>query len=128
MDTLIHYHFLTVEGLIFVMLLNIFLPLMFRSDAKRYILYTRMGYFAFWALWSMSIFSGLIVFVFTKHALTLRVDAMIALAIILPILDGYRAIKNKRLWLSNIDASNFSMSIVAIELFLTLLLVAVTKM
>ena len=111
-----------------VMLINLFLPLGLRNSRDKYILYTRIGYFAFWALWSMSLFSGLIVFVFTKHALTLRVDAMIALAVILPVLDGYRAVKNKKIWLSGGDASTFSMSVVGIELLLTLMIVAVTKM
>lgn len=128
MDVLIHYHFLMVEGLMFVMLINLFLPIALRGDIQRYILYTRIGYFAFWALWSMSIFSGLIVFVFTRHQLTLRVDAMIALALILPILDGYRAIKNKKLWLSGNSGASFSMSIVGVELLLTLIVVALTKM
>lgn len=128
MDVLIHYHFLMVEGLMFVMLINLFLPIALRGDIQRYILYTRIGYFAFWALWSMSIFSGLILFVFTRHQLTLRVDAMIALALILPILDGYRAIKNKKLWLSGNSGASFSMSIVGVELLLTLIVVALTKM
>lgn len=128
MDVLIHYHFLTVEGLMLVLLINIFLPLALRSNLNKYILYTRIGYFAFWAFWSMSLFSGLIVFVFTKHALTMRVDMMIALAVILPLLDGYRAIKNKKIWLSGGDAVSFSMSVVGIELLLTLMLIAVTKM
>lgn len=127
MDILIHYHFLTVEGLLLVMLINLFLPLGLRSSIEKLILYTRIGYFAFWALWSMAVFSGLIVFVFTRHELTYRVDAMIALAVILPILDGYRAIKNKKLWLSGSDASSFSMTVVGVELLLTLAVVALTK-
>ena len=127
MDVLIHYHFLMVEGLILVMLINLVLPLGLRNSIEKLILYTRIGYFAFWALWSMTLFSGLIVFVFTRHELTYRVDAMIALAVILPILDGYRAIKNKKLWLSGSDASSFSMTIVGVELLLTLAVVALTK-
>ncbi len=127
MNILIHYHFLTVEGLLFIMLLNLFIPIFLKSDAIRLIFWTRVGYFAFWAFWSMAIFSGLIVFVFTKHLLTPQVDAMIALSIILPILDGYRAIKNKRLWIANQDASSFSMTIVGIELLLTLIVIAISK-
>jgi len=109
------------------MLLNLFLPLFLKSDAIRLIFWTRVGYFAFWAFWSMAVFSGLIVFVFTKHLLTPQIDAMIALSIILPILDGYRAIKNKRLWIANQDASSFSMTIVGIELLLTLIVIAISK-
>jgi len=127
MNILIHYHFLTVEGLLFIMLLNLFIPIFLKSDAIRLIFWTRVGYFAFWAFWSMAVFSGLIVFVFTKHLLTPQVDAMIALSIILPILDGYRAIKNKRLWIANQDASSFSMTIVGIELLLTLIVIAISK-
>jgi len=127
MNILIHYHFLTVEGLLFIMLLNLFIPIFLKSDAIRLIFWTRVGYFAFWAFWSMAIFSGLIVFLFTKHLLTPQIDAMIALSIILPILDGYRAIKNKRLWIANQDASSFSMTIVGIELLLTLIVIAISK-
>ena len=127
MDVLIHYHFLTVEGLLFVIMINLFLPLGLRSKMQKLVFYTRVGYFAFWALWSMSIFSGLIVFVFTRHELTFRVDTMIALAVILPILDGYRAVKNKKLWLSGSDATSFSMTVVGVEMLLTLAVVALSK-
>ena len=116
MDVLIATHRHVVEGWLLVMLLNLFLPLILRRDAVRRIFWTRVGYFAFWAFWSMAVFSGLIVYLFAGHPHTPAVLAMMALSLLLPILDGYRAIRLRKIWNSGKNGLGFSTTIVALEI------------
>ncbi len=120
MDLLLSYHRHLVEGLTLVILLNLFLPLMLRGVPEKRVFWTRVGYFAFWALWSMVLFSGLIVFVFMKQPMTPAVIAMLVVSLLLPILDGYRAIRLKRIWIAGEDGLSFSMKVLMAELLLVL--------
>ena len=120
MEVLLAYHRHTVEGLILVMLINIILPHLLKSNFPKMVLYSRIGFFLFWTLWSMVVFTGVVTLVFTKMHLNLNVWLMIALATILPILDGYRAIRiTKKYWLNGESGIKFSNIVVGVELFLT---------
>ena len=120
MDVLIGYHRHLVEGLLLILLLNLLLPWILRSSREKRIFYTRIGYFAFWALWSMVAFSGLMVWLFAGRPLTLPVTAMLALAVLLPLLDIYRAVRLKRLWFSGSEGLGLNTSVVGLELALTI--------
>jgi len=120
MDVLTGYHRHLVEGLVLILLLNLSLPWVLRSSAERRIFYTRIGYFAFWALWSMVAFSGLMVWLFAGRPLTPPVTAMLALAGLLPLLDIYRALRLKKIWLSGSEGLGFNTSVVGLELLLTI--------
>ena len=120
MDVLIATHRHLVEGLLLVILLNLFVPAMLRARPDRRVLWTRIGYFAFWALWSMVLFSGLIVFVFMREPMTPSVIGMLAAAVVLPLLDGYRAIRLKKLWIAGEEGLGFSMKILGVEMLLVL--------
>jgi len=119
-DVLIGYHRHLVEGLLLILLLNLLLPWILRSSREKRIFYTRVGYFAFWALWSMVAFSGLMVWLFAGRPLTLPVTAMLALAVLLPLLDVYRAVRLKRLWLSGSEGLGLNTSVVGLEFALTI--------
>ncbi|WP_457603223.1 hypothetical protein [Nitratifractor sp.] len=120
MDVLIATHRHLVEALLLVILLNLFVPAMLRSSPARRVLWTRIGYFAFWAFWSMVLFSGLIVFVFMREPFTPAVIAMLVVAVLLPILDAYRAIRLKALWKNGEEGLNFSMKVLGTEMLLVL--------
>jgi hypothetical protein len=125
MDVLIGYHRHLVEGWLLVMLLNLLLPWALKNADVKRVFYTRIGYFAFWALWAMVLFSGLMVWIFAGRPMTLPIEAMIAAGALLPLLDGYRAIRLKRIWLSGAKGIAFSSQVVAVEI---LLLLAVTSL
>lgn len=120
MDVLMAYHRHLVEGLVLILLFNLLLPRILRSSPERRIFYTRVGYFAFWALWSMVVFSGLMVWLFAGRPLTLPVTTMLVLAGLLPLLDIYRALRLKRLWLSGSEGLGFNCAVVGLELLLTI--------
>jgi hypothetical protein len=122
MDVLIGYHRHLVEGWLLVMLFNLLVPWVFKDvDVKR-VFYTRIGYFAFWALWSMVVFSGLMVWIFAGRPMHFSVEIMMMASLLLPVLDGYRAIRLKRIWLAESKGVGFSSLITGIEI-LTLLVV-----
>ena len=125
MELLITYHRNIVEGLLLVTVLNLFLPWAFSKNIVRMIFWTRIGFFAFWALWAMTLFTGLIVFVFMKQKLTIPVDIMIAAGVLLPFLDGYRAVKLRKIWQKELTGLKFNAIVTVIEI---LVIVAVTLM
>ena len=121
MKILIHYHYVLVELLLFVLVFNLFLPTLLRNKKVSFIKWTRIGYFAFWATWSMAVFSGLIVFIFQRNNLKFDVWVMIIVSIVLAFLEGFRAIKQRKIWLSGELGLKFSNIVVAIEITLVLL-------
>jgi hypothetical protein len=121
MDVLIAYHRHLVEAWLLVLGVNLILPYVLRNDLPKRVFYTRIGYFVFWALWAMVGFSGLMVWLFAGRPHTLPVDLMIALIVVLPLLDGYRAIRLKKLWLAGEEGVGFSMAVVGIEIALVTL-------
>ena len=121
MEVLIGYHRHLVEALLLVLGVNLLLPYLLRHDLPKRVFYTRIGYFVFWAAWAMVAFSGLMVWIFAGRPHTLPVDLMIVLVLLLPILDGYRAIRLKKLWLAEQDGIGFSMAVVGIEIALVTL-------
>ena len=124
MEYLINKHLFLVEVFLGVLVFNLTIPFLLKKNIVKFVKWVRVGYFLFWALWAMVVFSGLIVFMFQKRALPFDVVFMIVISFILPILDGYRAIKLKRIWI-NSDFKDlgikFSTIIVAIEIILVLI-------
>jgi len=118
MDVLIGYHWRLVEGWLLIMVLNLLLPSLLRGNVSKRILYTRIGYFAFWALWSMTAFSGLMVWLFAGRPLHWEIGLMIALFALLPVMDGVRAFRLAKLWRQGEDGVPFSSGVVGLELLL----------
>jgi len=116
MDVLIGYHRHLVEARLVILGLNLILPYALRSDPVRRVFYTRIGYFAFWAFWSMAAFSGLMVWLFAGRPMTPPVILMLGALALLPILDGYRAIRPRKLWMAGEEGIGFSMAVVAVEI------------
>ncbi len=102
--------------------LNLLLPYVLRRQPERRILWTRIGYFTFWAFWAMVGFSGLIVWIFAGRPMNLSIVLMWALIVIMPLLDAYRAFRLKILWNSGEEGIGFSMTVVAAEMVLVLAL------
>jgi hypothetical protein len=116
LDEIISYHRYMVEILLFVLIVNLALPFLLKQNIEKMVFWTRIGYFAFWMFWSMNIFAGLIVFMFTGRELTLSVIMMIVASVFLGSMDSYRAIKSRRLWLKELDANRFSAMVILGEI------------
>jgi len=94
MEVLLAYHRHTVEGLILVMILNILIPYFKKPNYEKIILFSRIGFFLFWTLWSMVVFTGIIILVFKRMSMTQEVWFMIVLVYFYLPLMGYRSYKN----------------------------------
>jgi len=55
---------------------------------------------------------------FTHRILTLSVVLMIAVSIVLALLEGYRAMRTRKLWMQGLEASRFSATILGMEILL----------
>jgi len=119
---LIHYHETLVKVFLFVIVINMLLPYIFKNNLTNFIKYTRIGFFAFWGAWAMVVFSGLIVFVFMKQPQSIAIYGMIATAVILPFLDGFRAVKLTKIWKEKQFGNKFNLTILLIELAIIILI------
>jgi hypothetical protein len=122
-EMLLSTHVVLVKFFIVALLLIMLVPNMLKSDLTRVVFWSRIGYFLFWAAWTMVVFSGLLIFAVKHGELSLSVAVMIVAAIVLGALDGYRAVKMKKFWLKDENGLKFSNMLVALEL---LIVVAVT--
>jgi len=127
LDEIISYHRYIVEILLFMVVLNMILPPLLKQNIEKMVFWTRIGYFAFWMFWSMTIFAGLIVYMFTGRDLTLSVMAMIVGSVVLGALDTYRAIGTKKRWMAGVEAGRFSLILLIAEavLIITISLAAI---
>ena len=116
MNYLISYHKYLVEILLFVIVANIAVQIIFKDNFDRFVKYSRIGYFTFWAFWAMVAFSGLVVFAFQRGVLSSAVIVMLISVIVLPILDGYRAIKVGKLWRQGEKGIKLSIAIMLAEI------------
>jgi len=116
MNYLISYHKYLVEILLFVIVANIAVQLIFKDNFERLVKFSRIGYFTFWAFWAMVAFSGLVVFAFQRGVLSSAVIVMIISVIVLPILDGYRAVKVGKLWRQDDKGIKLSITIMLAEI------------
>jgi len=125
LETLISTHALMAKILIYALLIVLALPNFFKNDITKVVFYTRIGYFTFWAAWTIVVFSGLLAFAVERGALPPAVFIMIAISIILPAFDIYRAVKLKKIWLKGENGLKFSNIIIAIELLLSIAVVII---
>jgi len=124
MTEILAWHRWVAEGLLFVMLLNLASPYFLRSQPERMIFWTRVGYFAFWAFWTMVVFGGLIAWIFKLQAWPATVIAMVMVAVVLIPIDIYRALALKKLWISGNDGIGFNTRWIGIEIALTSAMIA----
>ena len=88
------------------------------------IFWTRVGYFAFWAFWTMVVFGGLITWIFKLQAWPMTVIAMVGVAALLVPIDIYRALTLKKIWISGRDGVGFNALWVGIEIVLVAAMIA----
>jgi len=119
LDEIIDYHRWAVYGLLAVMGLNMLIPYLLRTEMVRMVFWTRVGYFAFWAFWTMVAFGGLITWLFKLREMPPTVIAMMIVLFVLMPIEIYRAVKLKLLWLQGTDGLGFNALLLWSELILT---------
>ena len=120
LDEIIGYHRWAVYGLLAVMGYNLLIPMLMRSQILKMIFWTRVGYFAFWAFWTMVVFGGIITWIFKLRELSLPVLAMMVVSAVLLGIESMRPFKLKALWLSGEDGIKANTLMVGSEWLMTL--------
>jgi len=120
---LIEIHTVVIKVLLFTLLLIVVVPNFFKKSISRLIFYTRVGYFAFWAVWSAVVFNGLLLLAIERGRVSVAIIAMITASIAIALLEAYRAITLKKIWQKEQNGLKFSNIILLIEL---VIVVAVT--
>ncbi len=120
LDEIIDYHRWVVYGLLAVMVYNLLTPYLLRAQPPKMIFWTRVGYFAFWAFWSMVIFGGLITWLFKLREFPPSVITMIVVSVVLLGIEAMRPFKLKALWLTGEDGIKLNTLMVGSELLMTL--------
>ena len=120
LDEIIDYHRWVVYGLLAVMVYNLSVPYLLREQPPKMIFWTRVGFFAFWAFWSMVIFGGFIVWLFKLQELPPSIIVMMVVSVVLLGIEAMRPFKLKALWLAGEDGIKLNTLMVGSELFMTL--------
>ena len=120
LELLLQTHLYMVKFFIVALVIIGALPNLLRSSFERIIFWSRIGFFLFWAAWTMVVFSGLLIFAVERGELKVAVVVMIVASTLLAFLDGYRAVKLKKYWLQEESGLKFSNTIVLLETFIVI--------
>ncbi len=113
-------HLYTVKFFLFVLVVIGVLPNLIKSNLERQILWSRVGFYLFWAGWTMVVFSGLLIFAIERGQMKAAVLMMIAASALLAFLDIFRARKLKKIWLEKESGLRLSNGIVFVEILVVI--------
>ncbi len=113
-------HLYTVKFFLFVLVVIGVLPNLIKSNLERQILWSRVGFYLFWAAWTMVVFSGLLIFAIEQGQMKVAVLMMIAASALLAFLDIFRARKLKKIWLEKESGLRLSNGIVFVEILVVI--------
>ena len=113
-------HLYTVKFFLFVLVVIGVLPNLIKSNLERQILWSRIGFYLFWAGWTMVVFSGLLIFAIEQGQMKIAVLMMIAASALLAFLDIFRARKLKKIWLEKESGLRLSNGIVFVEILVVI--------
>ncbi len=116
LEMLLQTHTVLVEFFIFALLTIAVLPNFLKENMSKTVFWSRIGYFLFWAAWTMVSFSGLLVFAVKRGELSVSVTVMIIATAALAFLDSYRAFKLKKFWIAQKSGLKFSNMVLLLEI------------
>lgn len=118
LETILSYHNYIIWITVFIMLVNMILPYIYRKSPDKMIFYSRVGYFFFWAALVILIFSGMMAFMFTGRNSNSLFWLMLIVSVLLGGLEILRSSKSKKLWIIGEHALKISTKIIWIEILL----------
>ena len=114
----ITYHLVTIEMLLAAMIFNLVVSQLIKEPFAKII---RSGYFLFWAMVSMVIFAGTVLFLIAASSFDVRVFVMVLGIVVIGIIEFKRVRANTMLWMQ--EKSIKKSSLLSIMTEITLLLV-----
>jgi hypothetical protein len=113
----ITYHLVTIEMLLAAMIFNLVVSQLVKEPFAKII---RSGYFLFWAMVSMVIFAGTVLFLIAASSFDVRVFVMVLGIVVIGIIEFKRVRANTMLWMQ--EKSIKKSSLLSITTEITLLL------
>jgi hypothetical protein len=116
-EEVITYHLVTIKMLLTVLIFNLIVSQLAKESFSKIV---RIGYFLFWALVSMVIFAGMVLFLIASSTLDLRVIVMLLSIIVTGIIEFKRVKANARYWSQGQSITKSSSISILIEIVLLL--------
>jgi hypothetical protein len=113
----ITYHLVTIEMLLAAMIFNLTVSQLVKEPFAKII---RSGYFLFWAMVSMVIFAGIVLFLITTSSFDVRVFTMVLGIVAIGIIEFKRVRANTMLWTQEKSIKKSSLLSITIEITLLL--------
>ena len=110
------YHVVTIKLFLFLLVINLLVPWLFKRNEMREIRATRITFFLFSSLLSMVAFTGVILLMIAELSWSTRMSLMVAASVALAGVEIARSIKLRHLWLSDESGVSFSWRYVLIEI------------
>jgi len=114
------YHAVMIKIFLFLLLINLLIPSLFKSNRAREIKGTRISYFLFSALLAMTAFTGMILYMLMDIPWNLEMTSMVAIFLLLSAIEIARSRRLRRAWLEGESAVSFSWRYVVLEIVLTI--------
>ncbi len=109
------YHLVTIEMLLIVMIFNLVASQLVKEPFAKIV---RSGYFLFWAIVSMVIFAGTVLFLIASSSFDLRVFVMVLGIVVIGIIEFKRVRVNAALWSQEQSIKKSSLLSISIEIVL----------
>ena len=113
----ITYHLVTIEMLLAAMIFNLTVSQLVKEPFAKII---RSGYFLFWAMVSMVIFAGIVLFLIAASSFDVRVFVMVLGIVVIGIIEFKRVRANTMLWMQEKSIKKSSLLSITIEVTLLL--------
>lgn len=98
LNEILNYHRYVIQILLLAVMFNALLPYVLKSNPKKMIFISRIGYFFFWAMWAIVLFSGMMAFMFSGRDANTNFWLMVISIVIIGVLEGYRSVVSKKSW------------------------------
>ncbi|MEJ2489760.1 MAG: hypothetical protein P8Y50_08270 [Sulfurovaceae bacterium] len=109
----ITYHLVTIEILLATMIFNLTVSQLVKEPFAKII---RSGYFLFWAMVSMVIFAGTVLFLIAASSFDVRVFVMVLGIVVIGIIEFKRVRANTMLWMQEKSIKKSSLLSITIEI------------
>lgn len=113
----ITYHLVTIEMLLAAMIFNLVVSQLIKEPFAKII---RSGYFLFWAMVSMVIFAGTVLFLIAASSFDERVFVMVLGIVVIGIIEFKRVRANTMLWMQEKSIKKSSLLSIMTEIILLL--------
>ncbi|MBN2767667.1 MAG: hypothetical protein JXQ68_01070 [Campylobacterales bacterium] len=109
------YHTMTIQMLLVALIFNLLTSQFSQEPFSKFV---RMGYFLFWALISMVVFAGIVLFFSASSSWDMRISVMVLGVIAIGMMEFKRVQSNAKLWLEGIPIKRNSALLILTEIIM----------